>query len=190
MIKDLDISRILEVGPAGGYVTALLANIGYDVTTLDFIEKSFDFPRTDHIIADLTHEFPQIDEPVDLIVCCETLEHIDRARAEQTLGWFYDIGAKYILISVPYSGFMLYGEFMLSPHHFFGTLFAKWQDAVRRYVPEPDPHGHKWEIGTPGSSVAGWESAIQAAGWRPLTRRISAPTRSIFHLCERIPTWR
>jgi hypothetical protein len=29
LIKDLPIRDILEVGPAGGYVTSLLANIGY-----------------------------------------------------------------------------------------------------------------------------------------------------------------
>ena len=190
LIKDLPIRDILEVGPAGGYVTSLLANIGYSVTTLDFIEKDFDLPDCEHIICNLINEFPKIDKNFDLIICCETLEHIERERAEQAPRWFHEIGARYILVSVPYSGLMIYGEFMLSPHHAFGTLFAKWQEALRRYVPEPHPHGHKWELGTRGLPVKNWELALKNAGWRIVERRISAPTRSAFHLCGRLPTSR
>jgi hypothetical protein len=186
LIKGLPIRNILEVGPAGGYVTALLKNVGYSVTTLDFIEKDFDHPECEHIVCNLIHEFPQIAEKHDLIICCETLEHIERKRAEETLCWFHDTGAQYLLVSVPYSGLMLYGEFMLSPHEAIGTLFAKWQEALRRYVPEAHPHGHKWELGTRGLPVKNWENSLRDAGWRIVTRRISAPTRSAFHLCERL----
>lgn len=188
LIKNLAAKNILEIGPAGGYVTALLKNIGYSVTTLDFIEKDFDYPECDHIVCDLSDSFPTLDKKFDLIICCETLEHIHRQRAEAALRWFHDTGAKFILVSVPYSGLMLYGEFMVSPHQVLGTLFAKWQEAFRKYIPEPHPHGHKWELGTRGLPIKGWENALKTAGWLPIDRRISAPTRSVFHLCERHPT--
>ena len=60
MIGDLDVRNILEVGPAGGYVTALLANIGYSVTTLDYIERDFDQPDCPHVQCDLTAGFPAL----------------------------------------------------------------------------------------------------------------------------------
>jgi hypothetical protein len=185
MIGDLDVRNILEVGPAGGYVTALLANIGYSVTTLDYIERDFDQPDCPHVQCDLTAGFPALDEKFDLIICCETLEHIERGRAEEILREFHATGSRYLLVSVPFSGFMLYGEFMLSPHQALATLFAKWREAFRRYVPETHPYGHKWELGTRGLPVSGWEAALERSGWRVLSRRVTAPTRSVFHLCER-----
>lgn len=187
MIRDLDVQAILEVGPAGGYVTALLKNIGYSVTTLDYIEKDFDYPECDHVKCDLTEAFPRIGTAFDLVICCETLEHIARGRAEELLRDFHDTGSRYLLVSVPYSGLMFYGEFMISPHEAFATIFAKWKEALRRYVPETHPYGHKWELGTLGLPVRGWEDALRKAGWRIMSRRISSPTRSVFHLCERVP---
>jgi hypothetical protein len=137
--------------------------------------------------CDLTAGFPALDEKFDLIICCETLEHIERGRAEEILREFHATGSRYLLVSVPFSGFMLYGEFMLSPHQALATLFAKWREAFRRYVPETHPYGHKWELGTRGLPVSGWEAALERSGWRVLSRRVTAPTRSVFHLCERVP---
>ncbi|HYZ34949.1 MAG TPA: hypothetical protein VE684_22035 [Crenalkalicoccus sp.] len=176
--------RILEVGPYLGYVTALLENAGYAVTTLDLGPQRFARPAVPHIAMDLTAPEPARMAGHDLVLCCETLEHLPRPAAEGALAAFRASGARWLLLSVPYSGPCLFWEAHWAPGWWRSLLFAKWKEALRRFEPEPDPLGHKWELGTLGLPVRGWEDAIRGAGWRVLDRRFTAPTRAVFHLCE------
>ena len=40
LLENLPVQRIMEIGPAYGVPTALLANAGYEVTTLDFMKRN------------------------------------------------------------------------------------------------------------------------------------------------------
>lgn len=177
--------RILEVGPHLGYVTALLDNAGYEVTTLDIGPAAFRRPAVPHLEMDLTAPDAARLAGFDLILCCETLEHIQRPQAEAVLRAFHDAGAPWLLLSVPYSGLLFHAELLLTPHGARGSAFLKWKEALTRFVPWADPLGHKWELGTPGYPLRGWETALAAAGWRIEKRVMSAPTRAAFHLCRR-----
>jgi hypothetical protein len=54
-------------------------------------------------------------------------------------------------------------------------------------MPEADPLGHTWDVGDRGTSLAVWEGALAAAGWRIRDRVFTTPTRSVMHLCDRAP---
>lgn len=179
--------RILECGPNLGCVTALLDNAGYAVTTTDFVPRLFARPDTPHFEMDLTQPDATRLAGHDLILCCETLEHIPREAAERALRAFRESGARFLVVSVPYSGPNLFLELHVAPGWFRSLAFLKWKEALRRFTPEADPYGHKWELGTRGLPVSGWEAALAQAGWAIRERHFSAPTRSVFHLCEAAP---
>ncbi len=185
LIGKTDARRILEVGPFFGYVTALLVNAGYEVTTLDIQERGFAWPDVRHLIMDLNRPEPARMAGQDLILCCETLEHLWPEAAEAALRAFAASGARWLLVSVPYSGPALYAEMHATAFSLRSLFFLKWKEALRRYVPEAHPLGHKWEAGTRGRSLRAWEATLARAGWRIETRRFTAPTRSVFHLLRR-----
>lgn len=177
--------RVLEVGPHLGYVTALLDNAGYAVATLDLGPPAFARPAVPHVEMDLAAPDPERLRGFDLILCCETLEHLPRPEAEAALAAFRAAGARWLIVSVPHNGVSAFLELhWTGPGWLRAQAYAKWREALRRFTPHADPLGHKWELGTPGHPLRGWERAIRDAGWRIRERRFSAPTRSAFHLCE------
>ena len=62
--------RVLEIGPAYGLVTAMLANAGYEVATLDRLKRAFDSPAGRHIEADITALSGADIVGYDAILCC------------------------------------------------------------------------------------------------------------------------
>jgi hypothetical protein len=75
----------------------------------------------------------------------------------------------------------------LAPGWLRTALHLKWPNRFRAFMPWADPLGHKWEVGYRGTSLAVWEGALAAAGWRIRDRVFTAPTRSVMHLCDRAP---
>lgn len=175
--------RVLEVGPAMGLVTALLTNAGYDVTTLDQVERPFARPVAPH----LRHDIVALSGPeiagFDAILCCETLEHLDWSAVGGVLAAFRASGAKYLLVSVPYMGFQLALDLYANRHgmrHYFSLKKLLWRREFRR---EP-PGGHQWEVGYKGFPLRRWESRLRENGWAIAAREFTAHTRSVFHLLE------
>lgn len=185
LLGGLQVDRLLEVGPYLGFVTALLDNAGYDVTTLDLFPPPFDKPERPHIEADLTKLDPATIAGFDTILCCETLEHLHWGQAGEVLRCFHEAGARNLIVSVPYEGL----QFGLS---LYANRFT-WRHALslkkfRRFMtfkPHEDPWGHKWELGFRGFSLRRWEEQIAASGWRIARREFTHPCRSVFHVCER-----
>jgi hypothetical protein len=176
-----DARTVLEIGPYLGFVTALLDNAGYAVTTLDLGPRQFARPDVPHLSLDLTAPGARLPAH-DAILACEILEHLPFDAALACLGTFR-ARARWLVISVPFRGFACY----LSLHAtLWGGQRAAWArfGSWRRFVPEADPLGHKWELGWRGYSVRRWEAALRDAGWRLRERVMSAPTRSVFHLAE------
>ncbi len=186
MLAGLDVNRILEVGPYLGLVTAMLDNGGYDVTTLDLFPPPFHRPERPNIEADLTTLDPSGIEGFDAIMCCETLEHLSWNTAPSILAAFHASGAPYLVLSVPYEGFQFAWSVYLNPFTWRQYLSLKKFRRFKSFAPDPDPWGHKWELGYKGFAVKDWEAVITAAGWRIVQREFSHPCRSVFHLCERV----
>jgi len=186
LLQRLDVQRVLEVGPAFGLVTALLDNAGYDVTTLDLVEAQFARPKRPHVTMDLLRLDPAALRGFDAILCCETLEHLPWEDAARVLRGFAASGARHLILSVPYEGLQLAIQLYLNP--FTARLGAglKKLRFLKTFRPDPDPLGHKWEIGYRGRSVAAWERAIAGSGWRIRERRFTTPCRSIFHVCDNV----
>jgi 2-polyprenyl-3-methyl-5-hydroxy-6-metoxy-1,4-benzoquinol methylase len=81
----IECRRILEIGPALGLVTSMLANMGYEVETLDRGPRAFDYPDMVHHRRDLRDLRGHEIYGYDAILCCETLEHIEWQRVGSTL---------------------------------------------------------------------------------------------------------
>jgi hypothetical protein len=175
--------RVLEVGPAIGLVTAMLANGGYDVTTLDQVEKPFARPQTPHLRHDVTTLTGTEIAGFDAILCCETLEHLDWEAVGGVLAAFRASGARNLIVSVPYMGFQVTLDFYanrLGARHYFSLKKLLFRREFRR---EP-AGGHQWEVGYKGMPLRRWEARLKENGWAIVRREFTAHTRSVFHLLE------
>lgn len=177
-------ARVLEIGPYLGYVTALLANAGYAVTTLDLGPRQFADPPGPHIETDLLALDPARLAGHDTILCCETLEHLPFDRLPGVLSGFAASGARTLVLSVPYVGAQAFLQLYLNRWGGWRLSHVRLLSRLRRFVPDPDPLGHKWECGWRDTPLATWEAVIRGAGWRIVERHFTAPTRSVFHRCE------
>jgi SAM-dependent methyltransferase len=175
--------RVLEVGPAMGLVTALLANAGYEVTTLDREARRFAEPDVPHLEHDITRLAGAAIAGFDAILCCETLEHIDWGEVGAVLREFRASGARHLIVSVPYMAFQVTFDLYANRRtlrHYFSLKKLLWRREFRR---EP-PGGHQWEIGYKGFPLRRWEDRLRECGWRILAREFTGHTRSVFHLLE------
>ena len=185
LLNGLPGTRVLEIGPYLGLVTAMLAHAGYDVTTLDHGPRLFARPVTPHIEADLLTLDPERIRGFDAILCCETLEHLPWARVPAVLGTLHASGAANLVVSVPYEAFQIRLSFYANRHHVEHALQFKKLRFLRRFRPDGTPGGHKWEIGYRGHSLRAWERTLTGAGWRIARRAFTHPCRSVFHVLAR-----
>jgi hypothetical protein len=181
LLEGVEADRVLEIGPHHGFVTALLDNLGYRVTTLDIRPRTFTRPDCPHIEADLIGLDPLAIAGHDLILCCETLEHLPWEKVPGVLAAFRRSGARWLITSVPYEGFQFFLQLYLNRFTWQRMSQFKKLRSLKTYVPERDPLGHKWEVGYRGYGVDAWEALLRAAGWTIERREFTAPTRSIFH---------
>jgi len=188
MLEGLDIQKILEVGPFMGFVTALLNNIGYDVTTLDLFDRRFDRPPGPHVKTDLRDLTPEMIEGHDCIICCETLEHLHWETVPEIVGTFRKSGARYLLVSVPYEGLQLFFQLYWNPWKFTKrTAFRKLRSRKTFTFDEAkDPYGHKWEVGYKGYPLKRLEGVLEGAGYRIRKRDFTHGAKSVFFLLEAV----
>ena len=184
LLAGADARRVLEIGPAYGLVTAMLANAGYEVETLDQLKRQFASPAVRHIEADITALTARDIAGYDAILCCETLEHIDWEAVPAVLTAFHDSGAKHLVVSVPYMAFQITFDLYLNARALRHYFSMKKLLSRREFAREP-PGGHQWEIGYKGYPLKRWENRLADCGWRIVRREFTAHTRSVFHLLER-----
>lgn len=190
ILKGCRIDTVLEIGPYYGLVTAMLDNAGYEVTTLDMIERSFERPARPHIVMDLTRIDRDKIRGFDCVMCCATLEHIHYEEATEALRAFREVGTRYAAIAVPYMGFQLFFRLYLNRYTVQEHFSLKKFRGLRtyRFDAVADPYGHKWEIGFRGRSLKRYEKNLTDLGWRIVRREFSYPSFSVFHLLEN-PDW-
>lgn len=185
LLRFLDVQTILEVGPYLGFVTSMLKNCGYDVTTLDFAEQRFSDPQVPHMQMDLSTDIAGKIPKFDVIICCETLEHLYWDKSLDVLKNFLDSKSRYCLISVPYEGFQFYHEIYFNLFMFSSRFqMRKLVHLLKFKQKHEDPFEHKWEIGYRGFPLRRWEAAIESTGWRIRRRSFSFATRAVFHVLE------
>lgn len=185
LLAGLGARNVLEIGPYLGFVTALLDNAGYDVTTLDLFPPPFARPQRPHIEADLTTLQPEAIAGFDAMLCCETLEHLTWEQACAALKTFHRSGNGHLIVSVPYEGPQVGVSFYANAFTWRHALSLKKFKLFKRFRPHTDPWGHKWELGFRGYGLKRWEAALRDAGWNILRREFTHPCRSVFHVCCR-----
>ena len=183
LLGSVDCRTVLEIGPALGFVTSLLVNIGYEVTTLDKTPRSFRYPNVSHLEKDICELRSEDVAGFDAILCCETLEHIEWKRVGSVLATFRESGAKYLVVSVPYMGFQLFAEIYVNSNtlrQYFSMKKLLWRT---HFQPEP-AGGHQWEVGYRGYPLKFWERRLRESGWSMISRDFTEHCRSVFHLLE------
>jgi len=174
---------VLEIGPALGFVTSLLVNSGYQVTTLDRTPRSFRYPNVPHLEKDICKLRSKEIAGFDAILCCEILEHIEWDRVGSVLARFRESGAKFLVVSVPYMGFQVFVELYVNGSTFrqyFSMKKLLWR---KHFQPEPSG-GHQWEVGYRGYPLRLWERRLGESGWSVMRRDFTEHCRSVFHLLK------
>lgn len=101
------IGDALEIGCGEGELSMRLARAGWSVEGCDIAQEAIDEATRRVAAAGLSIPLRQLDirdaatafQPVDLVVCCEVLEHLeDPASAFRTL---LGLSRRYVLVSVP-----------------------------------------------------------------------------------------
>lgn len=173
--------KILEIGPGFGLLTAALANAGYDVTVLDVVDRRFDSPAVPALMRELTTLRAGELDPYDMVVCCETLEHLYWDQVNGVLAALNRAG-RTLIVSVPYEAFQVQFSLYFNLHAARRHFALKKFRAFKTFKPREGYEHHKWEVGYRGHSLKAWEAKIERAGWTIDYRTFSSPARSVFHV--------
>jgi hypothetical protein len=182
LLQGLDVSSVLEVGPYLGFASALLINAGFSVSTLDSGPALSRIAAVRHIQADLLTAPADLLQGHDAILCCEVLEHLEWNAVETVLSRFHEAKPKYLVISVPYSGFQVDLRLYLNAFTVRQSFSMKKFAGIRQFKKDPIPWGHKWEAGYRGYSLAKLEEKLVATGWAISHRDFDGRARSVFYL--------
>jgi hypothetical protein len=183
LLGTIDCHKVLEVGPALGLVTSMLANVGYEVHTLDRMPRAFVYPDVPHCEKDICDLQAEDIAGYDAILCCETLEHIEWQRVGSILATFRRSGAKYLIVSVPYMAFQVFLEVYVNQkifRQYFSMKKLLWR---KKFTPDP-AGGHQWEIGYRGFPLQVWENRLKDGGWSIVAREFTEHCRSVFHVLK------
>ena len=186
LLEKLPVRHVVEIGPYMGLVTAMLANAGYEVTTLDIENRSPGIGASRHIQADIRSFDPASLPAADALICCETLEHVAWPDVGGVLQRFSNTKIPWLILSVPYEGtqfnLQLYFN-RFGARRRSGLRFLRF---LRRFKPKDmeswEPH--KWEVGYHGYTVERLRDTLTAHGWEPLRQDFTSGTRSIFLVCR------
>lgn len=186
LLAGLPVKRVLEVGPYLGLVSAMLASAGYTVTTLDIGPEAPKLGPAAHIQADLTALDPARIHGHDVILCCETLEHLPWPAVGGVLAAFAASGTPYLVMSVPYEGAQIGWSFYYNGHIIRHRLFTRWLRFLQRFTIKPpaDIDTHKWEVGYKGYSLGALKAKVASSGWLPMAQHFTEGCRSVFLVCR------
>ena len=182
LLENLKVSRVLEIGPYLGLVSAMIRNAGYEVSSFDIVEE-----------ADITGDVRNLDVSeiknydFDLVICCETLEHLPFNEVGTVLHKISETGIKYLILSVPFSGNQ-FGFSIYWNKYFFKkqTLLKKFMGSKHFPAPAPDSadlQDHHWEIGYRNMPLTRWQGKVEE-NFRVLRTEFTSGCRSVFFLCE------
>ena len=186
LLRDLPVTDILEVGPYWGLVTAMLANAGYRVTTLDVSPMPPPLGASGHVQADIRALKPEHCAGHDAIIACEVLEHIHWPQVDGVLAAMAASATPWLILSVPYEGTQ-FGMTMYWNRHVFRrrSFLRKFRFLKRfRIRDHEDFDAHKWEVGYRETPLSALRAKVEAAGWRIERQDFTADCRSVFLVCR------
>src|SRR5271166_6121345 len=183
LLSTIDCKKVLEIGPGLGLVTSLMVNVGYDVHTVDVVPLRFGYPNVPHLEKDICDLQSDEIAGYDAILCCETLEHVRWDRVGAVLSTFYNSGAKYLIVSVPYMAFQIFLEIYINKNTLRHYFSMKKLLGLKNFIAEP-PGGHQWEVGYRGYRLRTWEKRLRDSGWSIVTREFTEHCRSVFHMLQ------
>lgn len=157
------VHTILEVGPGNMIVTNVLRHMGYMVKTID--EDARVSPDYETDIRNLAS---YVKERFDLIVCCQTLEHIPFDDVRNILKEFWKTSKLFLIVTLPYTSLGVF-----KPHLVIKLLpFLKPFRWIKIFDVFPKTHhlnrpgGHHWEIGKKGYPLKKILRIFAETGWR------------------------
>jgi len=186
LLRDLPVTKVLEVGPYLGLVTAMAASAGYEVTTLDIEAQSHGIGANRHIQADIREVSPDTIQGFDAILCCETLEHIHWDKLDAVLFRFAGSGTPWLILSVPYEGFQFALELYFNREKWRRRSHLRKLRFLRRFKIASNTkwEAHKWEVGYRGHSLNAFSKKLKLAGFRIERREFTSGCRSVFLVCR------
>ncbi len=128
---------VLEIGIGNGFVKNYLTNMNLSIMTLDI-----DPDLHPDIISSVTN-IPLSDNSIEIITCCEVLEHLPFEDFGRALREIYRVCKKYAVISLPDVRRVYRIEFRIPKV----TIVQKLVPLP--YIPQPHHFDgeHHWEIG-------------------------------------------
>ena len=150
-VQKLNPKSILEIG-VGNKFTSTYLKLFFKVLTMDNNEK-----LAPDIIGSV-EKIPIEDNRVDLILCCQVLEHLPFDSFYKALAELYRVSKKYLILSLPDA--KRFYKFM---------FFSKYEYLIPKfrlsYRPIRNPE-HYWEINRKGFPEKMIVQTIKKANWK------------------------
>lgn len=186
MLKDVEADRLTEVGSYLGFATALFMAAGFTVRTVDIgpVETLGQIRPLEHVRKNVLDVAPEDFAGQDVIVCCETLEHLFEAESRRVLEVFRASGAPWLLVSVPYRCASLDIRWTRSRFSRFLSWTTKLPTKRRETFVPQGPKGHKWELGYKGYPLDFFTGMLNRAGYRIEKTDFVPAVQSVMMLCR------
>jgi hypothetical protein len=168
-LRDLRVSRVLEIGPGEGFVSAYMRTLGIMYDTMDIVQSSF--PTILSKLEDV--DAKKYAERYDAVCAFQMLEHSPYEKLVPNLLKMAEMSRKYVFISLPYSciGFKTTLAFSFGQKH-------RWEKTIGFYLPLNRPNRryrpefmqaypwavHYWEIGRRGFPWKRVKTDIESTG--------------------------
>ncbi len=156
------VKTILEVGIGNTIVSSVLRQMGYVVETLDA-----DANTHPTYVSDVRALTQTVQTTVDLVMCCQTLEHIPYKDVPQVLQNFRQVSNEHLIVTLPYSSIGSYKPRLLLKMLPYIKEF-RWLGCFNLF-PQPHPYtnpgGHYWEIGKKGYRLNDVLDLFPTNGW-------------------------
>jgi len=144
-----DDDKILEIGPGKHYVSNILYNMGFDITTMD-IKKSIPNTNFLNLMGDIRN-IPLKENSFDVVCAFEVLEHIPITKLPRALYEMRRISRKKVIISLPYNDTKLIYK-----------LKAFALSVLGKHI---DRAGHYWELNIPLYSLEHFMNLFKSIGY-------------------------
>ena len=188
MLKGIDRFNLCEIGSYLGFATALFMAAGFRVKTIDAGPKEVlgELKTESHIEKNVLDVTESDLSGQDVIVCCETLEHLQFEEARRVVEMFHKSDADWLLVSVPYHCPSADVRLQSNPIRSLLRWNVKLpQKFFKEFVPDTDPFGHKWELGYKGFPKKRLLKMLESSGYKVRKQNYVGTVRSLFVLCSK-----
>lgn len=189
MLRDVPGRKLAEIGSYLGFATALFLAAGFKVRAIDAGPASLlgeVAPAAEHVAKNVLDITPGTLKGQDVAVCCETLEHLHFPDVERVLGVFKDADVPWLLITVPYRCFSIDVRYVRNPFSKALSWIVKLPNKRNKaFSPDPEPYGHKWELGYKGYPLEKLTDALGTAGFDTVKIDYCGTVKSVFILSKR-----